>query len=247
MGLNGQLGRFGLRFWDALDLETMTPQLAFCFCHYGHNQELHELFPTIPANNHIDRASFHSLFVKCVFDNYLDNGCALQRDILIQALLYIPEDHIRFKCQPLWPVTTLVIPSAEEDQVIEMKVTASVLPNTICVAKNSTKHTFASCLARDTPYDAIYDVSQHSRKEDEETRLTSRYVGCRLYVGAQLAGLGEARDRSERASIAFVRQLGHITPMWRPRWSSVAPSSISTTSYFQAGHQFHCPGSELIR
>ena len=125
------------------------------------NQEFHELFTTIPASNYlIDCASFRSS-VKCDFDNYLEyNGCALQRDMLIQALLYIYENHTSFQCQPLWLVTTLVIPFCN-DKAIEMKMTAFVLSNAVCVTENSNKHTVASYLARDRAYDAIYDVSRH--------------------------------------------------------------------------------------
>lgn len=100
-----------------------------------------------------------------VFDNCLDYGCALQRDILIQGRLYISENHLCFYANIFGWVTTLVIPFYNV-QAIEKRMTAFVIPNAIGVTENATRHTFASFLARDTAYDVIYNIWKHSRPEN---------------------------------------------------------------------------------
>jgi hypothetical protein len=101
---------------------------------------------------------------RTLFDNYLDYGCALQRDILIQGRLYISENHMCFHANIFGWVTTLVIPFYNV-KAIEKRMTAFVIPNAIGVTENSNKHTFASFLARDTAYDVIYNIWKHSRPE----------------------------------------------------------------------------------
>ena len=102
------------------------------------------------------------------FDTYIDYGCALQRDILIQGRLYISENHMCFHANIFGWVTTLVIPFYNV-KAIEKRMTAFVIPNAICVTENSNKHTFASFLARDTAYDVVYNIWKHSRPEGEST------------------------------------------------------------------------------
>jgi hypothetical protein len=101
---------------------------------------------------------------RTVFDNDLDYGCALQRDILIQGRIYISENHMCFYANIFGWVTTLVIPFYNV-KAIEKKMTAFVIPNAIGVTENSNKYTFASFLARDTAYDVIYNIWKHSRPE----------------------------------------------------------------------------------
>lgn len=98
------------------------------------------------------------------FEIYLDYGCALQRDILIQGRVYISENHMCFHANIFGWVTTLVIPF-HNVKAIEKKMTAFVIPNAIGVTENSNKYTFASFLARDTAYDVIYNIWKHSRPE----------------------------------------------------------------------------------
>ncbi|KAG8854851.1 hypothetical protein FRB91_003013 [Serendipita sp. 411] len=94
-----------------------------------------------------------------------DYGCALQRDILIQGRLYISENHICFHANIFGWVTDLIIP-VNGITAVEKKMTAFVIPNAIGVTERSSKHTFASFLARDTAYDVMYSVWRnggHSR------------------------------------------------------------------------------------
>ena len=141
------------------------PITRFAVAPMTRNQRFHELFPTIPVADYlIDGVYFHPLFVECFFDNYLDYGCALQRDILIQGRLYISEDHICFHANVFGRVATLVIPFYNV-KAIEKKMTDFVIPNAICVTENSNKYTFASFLARDTVYDVIYSIWKRLRPE----------------------------------------------------------------------------------
>ena len=150
---------------DALDFEDDDiPITGFAVATMKRNQDFHDLFPTIPTDDYlIDGVSF-ACCSSNGFNNFLDYGCALQRDILIQGRLYISENHLCFYANIFGWVTTLVIPFYNVKSV-DKKMTAFVIPNAIGVTESSNKHTFASFLARDTAYDVIYNIWKHSRPE----------------------------------------------------------------------------------
>ena len=150
---------------DGLDFgDDDIPITGFAVATMKRNQEFHDLFPTIPTDDYlIDGVSF-ACCSSNGFNNFLDYGCALQRDILIQGRLYISENHLCFYANIFGWVTTLVIPFYNVKSV-DKRMTAFVIPNAIGVTENSNKHTFASFLARDTAYDVIYNIWKHSRPE----------------------------------------------------------------------------------
>ncbi|KAG8802230.1 hypothetical protein FRC16_010125, partial [Serendipita sp. 398] len=135
---------------DALSFnDDEIPITGFAVATMKRNQDFHELFPQVPADDYL-------------IDDY---GCALQRDILIQGRLYISENHICFHANIFGWVTDLIIP-VNGITAVEKKMTAFVIPNAIGVTERSSKHTFASFLARDTAYDVMYSVWRnggHSR------------------------------------------------------------------------------------
>ena len=152
---------------DALDFgDDDIPITGFAVATMKRNQEFHELFPTIPTDDYLIDGMSLPAVRRIVFNKFLDYGCALQRDILIQGRLYISENHMCFYANIFGWVTTLVIPFYNV-KAIEKRMTAFVIPNAIGVTENSNKHTFASFLARDTAYDVLYNIWKHSRPENE--------------------------------------------------------------------------------
>ncbi|KAG8813778.1 hypothetical protein FRC17_001432 [Serendipita sp. 399] len=135
---------------DALSFnDDDIPITGFAVATMKRNQDFHELFPQVPADDYL-------------IDDY---GCALQRDILVQGRIYVSENHICFHANIFGWVTDLIIP-VSGITAVEKKMTAFVIPNAIGITERTNKHTFASFLARDTAYDVIYSVWRnggHSR------------------------------------------------------------------------------------
>ncbi|PVF93814.1 hypothetical protein CPB86DRAFT_789686 [Serendipita vermifera] len=128
---------------DALSFnDDEIPITGFAVATMKRNQDFHEMFPQVPPDDYL-------------IDDY---GCALQRDILIQGRLYVSENHLCFHANIFGWVTDVIIPVSNVTAV-EKKMTAFVIPNAIGITEHgTTKHTFASFLARDNVYDVIYSV-----------------------------------------------------------------------------------------
>ncbi|KAL0069461.1 hypothetical protein AAF712_003494 [Marasmius tenuissimus] len=130
------------------------------------NGEFHELF-----------LGFLRISVPYRCRTFLDYGCALQREILIQGRLYISENHICFHANILGWITDLSIP-IYEITALEKKMTAFVIPNAIQITTRRAKYSFASFLARDTTYDVIYNIWRLARPADTvEVSVAGKEIG----------------------------------------------------------------------
>jgi hypothetical protein len=64
--------------------------------------------------------------------DWIDYGCALARDILVQGRLYISENHLCFHANIFGWITDLSVPIYDIVS-IEKKMTALIIPNAIQV------------------------------------------------------------------------------------------------------------------
>lgn len=169
---------------DALSFnDDEIPITGFAVATMKRNQDFHELFPQVPADDYL-------------IDDY---GCALQRDILIQGRLYVSENHICFHANIFGWVTDLIIPVSGV-KAVEKKMTAFVIPNAIGITEHSNKYTFASFLARDTAYDVIYSVWRNggNSRSDLNSPGSEQAPGQENNLGA--AAVGTAKRKATQCA-----------------------------------------------
>lgn len=77
--------------------EGDIPVTGFAVASNKRNADFHDLFKAIPEGDYlIEGTSARGIRYCMITDSFLDYGCALQREILVQGRIYISENHICF-------------------------------------------------------------------------------------------------------------------------------------------------------
>ncbi|KAF9564940.1 GRAM-domain-containing protein, partial [Agrocybe pediades] len=128
---------------------------AFAAANSKKNQEFHELFPQVPASDHLIE----------------EHGCAIGKQILHHGRMYISVQHVSFNSNIFGWVTNLSIPMTDIVK-LEKANTALIIPNAILITTEEQEYFFASFLFRDSAFETIEKIWALAKPRIEEAIST---------------------------------------------------------------------------